>query len=294
MNCAVHTFLVYKCLCYRVAGIMQQDNAEQVILDPKLIAKHYLKTWFFLDLISSIPLDYIFLIFNQGSLSLYPVTEKIIVFDKYKDAWTKDYEKYVDLVKFLGENVKVDTRDDATSSYDEVHVSIRSYVLDAESRGKGVIRVVSYDTDVYVLLVYWVYQEHLDSRVLMERWDGTVLDINSTSSKLGQKCLQLLGMHALIGCDTTSRWSYQDKFEEMDQNDDFDSPKDEDYNEDCNQDESVESDSLNYERISVRVSKSFTQDERCGSCASPSFSVLSDYSDSPGSSDTSANGKKFT
>lgn len=44
---------------------MQQDNAEQVILDPKLIAKNYLKTWFFLDLISSIPLDYIFLIFNQ-------------------------------------------------------------------------------------------------------------------------------------------------------------------------------------------------------------------------------------
>lgn len=44
---------------------MQQDNAEQVILDPKIIAKNYLRTWFFLDLISSIPLDYIFLIFNQ-------------------------------------------------------------------------------------------------------------------------------------------------------------------------------------------------------------------------------------
>lgn len=44
---------------------MQQDNAEQVILDPKLIAQNYLKTWFFLDLISSIPLDYIFLIFNN-------------------------------------------------------------------------------------------------------------------------------------------------------------------------------------------------------------------------------------
>jgi len=50
-----------------ISGIMQQDNAEQVILDPKLIAKHYLRTWFFLDLISSIPLDYIFLIFNQVS-----------------------------------------------------------------------------------------------------------------------------------------------------------------------------------------------------------------------------------
>lgn len=49
------------------SGIMQQDNAEQVILDPKSIAKHYFRTWFFLDLISSIPLDYIFLIFNQVS-----------------------------------------------------------------------------------------------------------------------------------------------------------------------------------------------------------------------------------
>ena len=46
-------------------GIMQQDNSEQVIIDPKLIAKHYIKTWFFLDLLSSIPLDYIFLIFNS-------------------------------------------------------------------------------------------------------------------------------------------------------------------------------------------------------------------------------------
>lgn len=56
--------------CSFIEGIMQQDNAEQVILDPKLIAKHYLRTWFFLDLISSIPLDYIFLIFNQVSIRL--------------------------------------------------------------------------------------------------------------------------------------------------------------------------------------------------------------------------------
>lgn len=46
---------------------MQQDNTEQVIIDPKLIAKHYIRTWFFLDLLSSIPLDYIFLIFSSIS-----------------------------------------------------------------------------------------------------------------------------------------------------------------------------------------------------------------------------------
>ena len=38
----------------------------------------------------------------------------------------------------------------------------------------------------------------------MEHWDGSVLDINATYADLGQKCLQLLGMHALSGYDTTS------------------------------------------------------------------------------------------
>ncbi len=37
-----------------------------------------------------------------------------------------------------------------------------------------------------------------------ERWDGTVLDINATCSDLGPKCLQLLDIHALTGCDTVS------------------------------------------------------------------------------------------
>lgn len=63
-------------------GIMHQDNSEQVILDPKLIARHYLKTWFFLDLISSIPLDYIFLIFNQVTCTFFFyffVYKKIII-----------------------------------------------------------------------------------------------------------------------------------------------------------------------------------------------------------------------
>lgn len=38
----------------------------------------------------------------------------------------------------------------------------------------------------------------------MERWNGEIVDINGTCKKLGPKCLQLLGMHALNGCDTVS------------------------------------------------------------------------------------------
>ncbi|XP_066956710.1 potassium/sodium hyperpolarization-activated cyclic nucleotide-gated channel 2 isoform X10 [Macrobrachium rosenbergii] len=64
-NCLSDTIFLIDIVVNFRTGIMQQDNSEQVILDPKLIAKHYLKTWFFLDLISSVPLDYIFLIFNQ-------------------------------------------------------------------------------------------------------------------------------------------------------------------------------------------------------------------------------------
>lgn len=64
---------------------MQQDNAEQVILDPKLIAKHYLRTWFFLDLISSIPLDYIFLIFNQVSRLIKQIASSLIKIMKLQD-----------------------------------------------------------------------------------------------------------------------------------------------------------------------------------------------------------------
>ena len=66
------------------------------------------------------------------------------------------------------------------------------------------IRVLSDDTDVFVLPIYWVFRRQLKCKIQMERWDRTVLDINATCTNLGPKCLQLLGMHALSGCDTTS------------------------------------------------------------------------------------------
>ncbi|XP_022242475.1 potassium/sodium hyperpolarization-activated cyclic nucleotide-gated channel 2-like [Limulus polyphemus] len=64
-NCLSDTIFLLDIVVNFRTGIMNRDNSEQVILDPKLIAKYYIRTWFFLDLISSIPLDYIFLIFNQ-------------------------------------------------------------------------------------------------------------------------------------------------------------------------------------------------------------------------------------
>jgi len=46
---------------FLISGIIADNFADEVILEPMEIAKHYLKTFFFLDLISSLPLDYILL-----------------------------------------------------------------------------------------------------------------------------------------------------------------------------------------------------------------------------------------
>ena len=43
------------------------------------------------------------------------------------------------------------------------------------------------------------------ANILMEKWNGDVLDVSKTIEQLGpRKCSQLLGLHALSGCDTVS------------------------------------------------------------------------------------------
>ena len=44
----------------------------QVILDPKQVAKRYIKGWFFVDVASSIPFDYLTLIATRGSSGISP------------------------------------------------------------------------------------------------------------------------------------------------------------------------------------------------------------------------------
>ena len=58
---------------------------------------------------------------------------------------------------------------------------------------------------LYFLCV-WMWRNQLVDKcqVQMERWDGAVLNINQTCTTLGSKCIQLLEMLALTGCDTTS------------------------------------------------------------------------------------------
>ena len=121
--------------------------------------------------------------------SRYPhEAEKIIVFDKYQDVSAKDHERIrraaevpIDyglsitsplpkrdaimksknnkmtlqsvLSTFtVGDMTTTESRDDSAFDHDEAYKTMISYVIEAAKCGKDVIRVLSDDTDVFVLL----------------------------------------------------------------------------------------------------------------------------------------------
>ena len=83
-------------------------------------------------------------------------------------------------------------------------MSPSSYMLDAVSRRAKTVCILSDDSDVFVLMVYWCWKMDITCHLQMERWDGTLLNINLTVENLGEKCRTILAVHALSGCDTTS------------------------------------------------------------------------------------------
>ena len=80
----------------------------------------------------------------------------------------------------MGAAVIIDTQDTGAFGHEEADVTIISYVLQAVGEGKNVVRVFCDDTDVFVLLVFWMWRNQLvdTCQMQIERWDGTVPDIN--------------------------------------------------------------------------------------------------------------------
>ncbi|XP_058616082.1 potassium/sodium hyperpolarization-activated cyclic nucleotide-gated channel 2 isoform X2 [Onychostoma macrolepis] len=64
-NVVSDTFFLMDLVLNFRTGIVYEENTE-IILDPEKIKKKYLKTWFVVDFVSSIPVDYIFLIVEKG------------------------------------------------------------------------------------------------------------------------------------------------------------------------------------------------------------------------------------
>ena len=80
-----------------------------------------------------------------------------------------------------------------------------SHMLHAAADGVQTIRIISDDTDVFVLLVYWTSRMRVVDNIQTEKWNGDARDVNKTIVQLGlRKCSPLIGLHALSGCDTAS------------------------------------------------------------------------------------------
>uniref|UniRef100_A0A3P8UX20 Cyclic nucleotide-binding domain-containing protein n=1 Tax=Cynoglossus semilaevis TaxID=244447 RepID=A0A3P8UX20_CYNSE len=62
-------FMVDLVLNFRT-GIIKEDNTE-ILLDPRAIRLNYLKSWFLVDFVSSIPVDYIFLMVDSLDSEVY-------------------------------------------------------------------------------------------------------------------------------------------------------------------------------------------------------------------------------
>ncbi|KAJ3615046.1 hypothetical protein NHX12_018614 [Muraenolepis orangiensis] len=91
---------------------------------------------------------------------------------------------------------------DRIVKHEEADITLISYMLEAARAGAPTLRILSDDTVVFILLVYWAWKANVQSAVQMEKWDGTILDINASIRTLGDKCQGLLGMHT--GCDAVS------------------------------------------------------------------------------------------
>ena len=104
----------------------------------------------------------------------------------------------------LAPNILMVGADEGLFNHEEADVLMVSFIIAAVRDGKKVIRILSDDTDVFAILIFWVRKLSIKALVHMEKWDGTVLHSNNLGAALGDTSLQLPGMHAVTGCDTVS------------------------------------------------------------------------------------------
>ena len=93
------------------------------------------------------------------------------------------------------------------TSHEEADIIIVQQCYGAVSAGCRSLKVISDDTDVFVLLTFFYLEQSCKVPVFMEGTHGsrTVVDIAATVKKWPQIIPMLPAIHDLTGCDTTSR-----------------------------------------------------------------------------------------
>ena len=142
----------------------------------------------------------------NAPLAMCGPAEKILVFDRYDDVSAKDHERQRragvgsttfnlerhsplptldDVMKNkhnkhnlfsllstcnLGPQVSVESRDDGVFLHDEADVTIINYLFQAVDDGRQVVRILTDDSDIFVLLVFWTWRYGLQDKSWSFRW----------------------------------------------------------------------------------------------------------------------------
>ena len=91
--------------------------------------------------------------------------------------------------------------EDIIFEHEEADVKLNSYLLHASPHKKH-IQVLADDTDIFVLLVYFIWYYNPTAKISMRKYNGQFIGINATVSKYGDKCSNILATHSLSGCDS--------------------------------------------------------------------------------------------
>ena len=105
------------------------------------------------------------------------------------------------------ENITLVNSLDSIAYHEEADVTLVANVLHYADNNLKHIRVLTDDTDVFVILSHFVHKHNLHKKSIaieIKKWHGTVYDFVKAVTSIGNKCKGLLAMHALSGCDTTS------------------------------------------------------------------------------------------
>ena len=88
-------------------------------------------------------------------------------------------------------NILMVGEDEGLFNHEQADVLMVSFIIDGVRDGKKVIRILSDDTDVFAILIFWERKLSIKVLVQMEKWDGsgTVLHINNIVAALGDTSL---------------------------------------------------------------------------------------------------------
>ena len=121
---------------------------------------------------------------------------------------TENKKKLIDLlcrksapnIEFIGENQSLFKHEEA----DVTIISYLFFLLQCSESDLNHIQIKSDDTDIFLLLLYYFHNQTPNIQISMKKFDGCVIDINKTAEKWERMCPNLLAIHALTGCDSTS------------------------------------------------------------------------------------------